>query len=255
MAKHIVKDISGGVLTLTLDRPDKKNAITTVMYAAMADALEVANKDSGVRVVVITGTGDAFTAGNDLKEFIDIPPKGQDAPAFRFMYALVGFKKPVIAAVNGLAIGIGTTMLLHVDFAYAVPEASFAMPFVNLALVPEFASSLLLPRFIGQRKAAELLCTADRFDAKAALDFGLINAVVPAGELLQMARSRALSLASKPPEALRQTKALLRADAEEIKARIALEAKAFAERLQSAELKEAIAAFFEKREADFSKLN
>jgi len=255
MSQHVGTTISNGVLTLTLNRPEKKNAITTEMYAALADALTSAETDASVRVVIITGAGNAFTAGNDLKDFIANPPQGEDAAVFRFMFALAAFKKPVIAAVNGLAIGIGTTLLLHVDFAYAVPTSGFALPFVNLALVPEFASSILLPRFMGPRKAAELLSTSDVFDAYTARDYGLVNAVVPNEKLMETANAVAQSLCRKPPGALRHTKALLRADAEEIKSCIVREAKAFAECLQSPELKEAVAAFFEKREPDFSKFS
>jgi enoyl-CoA hydratase/carnithine racemase len=253
MSEHILKATAGGVLTLTFNRPDKKNAITDDMYAAMAEALDLAEREAAVRVVVITGTGDAFTAGNDLKDFLDNPPADDNAHVFQFMYALADFPKPVVAGVNGLAIGIGTTLLLHVDFAYAVPEARFALPFVNLALVPEFGSSLLLPQFMGTRKATELLMTSDMFDAETALSYGLINAVVPTAQLMEQVRTRAASLAEKPPQALKETKRLLRADVDKVTDRIRFEAQAFGERLKSTELKEAIAAFFEKRPPNFSK--
>jgi enoyl-CoA hydratase/carnithine racemase len=245
----------GAVLTIRMNRPDKKNAITAAMYAAMADALRAADGDARVRVVVITGAGDAFTAGNDLKDFADNPPKDPSAPVFRFMDVLAGFGKPVIAAVNGVAVGIGTTMLLHCDLAIAVPTAKFALPFVNLALVPEFGSSLLLPRFVGQRRAQELLMSGEAFDAETALKLGLVGAMVPADQLEAAVKARAAMLAAKPPAALRETKALLRGDLAEIRAAIAAEAKVFARRLQSAELQEAVAAFFAKRPADFSKFN
>jgi enoyl-CoA hydratase/carnithine racemase len=253
VSAQVVTELTDGVLTLRLNRPDKKNAITTAMYAAKADALRQAASNGAVRVVVITGSGDSFTAGNDLKDFVENPPKDAAAPVFQFMAALAEFPKPVIAAVNGVAVGIGATLLLHCDFAYAVPEAQFQMPFVNLALVPEFASSLLLPRLVGARKAAELLMLGEPFDAGAARDMGLINAVVPAVYLQEVVTAKAKELAAKPPGALRETKALLRADGKDISARIALEAAAFGHRLESAELKEAVAAFFEKRRPDFSK--
>ena len=253
MSGHVVTDIAGGVLTLRFNRPDKKNAILAAMYADAAQALAAAEADAGIRVVVITGSGDSFTAGNDLKDFLENPPKNNDAPVFRFMHGLADFSKPVIAAINGVAVGIGTTVLLHCDFAYAVPTAKFQLPFVNLALVPEFASSLLLARFLGLRKAAELLMLGEVFDAETALGLGLINAVVPADQLEAVVKTKATALAAKPPAALRATKALLSADKHEVTARIALEAKVFGERLQSAELKEAISAFFEKRAPDFSK--
>ena len=178
---------------------------------------------------------------------------GDDAPVFRFMHGLAAFTKPVVAAVNGVAVGIGTTVLLHCDFAYAVPAAKFQLPFVNLALVPEFASSLLLARFLGPRRAAELLMLGEPFGAEAALGFGLLNAIVPADQLEATVRAKATALASKPPAALRATKALLNAGRAEISERITLEANVFGERLHSAELKEAVTAFFEKRAPDFSK--
>ncbi|MDX2144304.1 MAG: enoyl-CoA hydratase [Rhodospirillaceae bacterium] len=245
----------GAVLTLRLNRADKKNAITAAMYSALADALRAAEADAAVRVVIMTGSGDSFTAGNDLKDFAENPPKDPSAPVFQFMDALAGFKKPVIAAVNGVAVGIGTTLLLHCDLAVAVPSAKFALPFVNLALVPEFGSSLLLPRFVGMRKAQELLGSGDAFDAESALKWGLIGTIVPTDQLEATVKAKAAMLAAKPPAALRETKALLRGDLAHIKAVIAAEAKVFGARLQSAELQEAVAAFFAKRSADFSKFN
>jgi enoyl-CoA hydratase/carnithine racemase len=245
----------GAILTLRFNRADKKNAITAAMYAGLAATLKNADNDATVRVVVITGAGDAFTAGNDLKDFAENPPKAADAPVFQFMDALARFTKPVIAAVNGVAVGIGTTLLLHCDLAYAVPTAKFALPFVNLALVPEFGSSMLLERFAGLRKAQELLLTGDAFDAETALNAGLVNALVPADQLAATVKAKAASLASKPPSALRATKALIRGDIAEVKARIAAEANVFGERLQSAELQEAVAAFFAKRAPDFSKFS
>jgi enoyl-CoA hydratase/carnithine racemase len=245
----------GSVLTLRLNRADKKNAITAAMYTAMAEALRAAESDGSVKVVIITGSGDSFTAGNDLKDFAENPPTDSGAPVFAFMDALAGFKKPVIAGVNGVAVGIGTTLLLHCDLAMAVPTAKFALPFVNLALVPEFGSSLLLPRFVGVRKAQELLMSGEAFDAPSALAWGLIGAVVPADQLDAALKAKAAMLAAKPPAALRETKALLRGDVAHIKAVIAAEAKVFAARLTSAELQEAVAAFFAKRPADFSKFS
>ena len=253
MSGHVVTDITSGILTLRFNRADKKNALTTAMSAEAATAFKAAETDNNVRVVVITGSGDSFSAGNDLGDFMENPPTDNDAPVFRFMHALASFPKPVIAAVNGIAVGIGTTVLLHCDFAYAVPTAKFQLPFVNLALVPEFASSLLLARHLGTRKATELLMLAEKFDAETAASFGLINAVVPADQLEAIVQEKAKVLAAKPPAALRATKALLKADGNEVAGRIGLEAKIFGERLQSGELREAITAFFEKRAPDFSK--
>jgi len=255
MTDLIQTQTDGAILTLRLNRAEKKNAITAAMYSAMAEALRLADENSSVKVVVITGSGDAFTAGNDLKDFAENPPTSPTAPVFAFMDALAGFKKPVIAGVNGVAVGIGTTMLLHCDLAIAVPGGKFALPFVNLALVPEFASSLLLPRFIGVRKAQELLMSGEAFDAETALKLGLIGAVVPADQLDATLKAKAAALAAKPPAALRETKALLRGDVGQIKTVIAAEAKVFSARLQSAELQEAVAAFFAKRPADFSKFS
>ena len=243
----------GAVFKLRFNRPEKKNAILGAMYADAAAAFNTANNDPQVRVLVITGAGDSFCAGNDLKDFLDNPPTDKDAPVFRFMNAVQAFQKPVIAAVNGVAIGIGTTVLLHCDFAYAAPSAKFQLPFVNLALMPEFGSSLLLPRFVGTRKAAELLLLAEVFDAATARDIGLLNAVVEADQLQEFVAAKARILASKPPASMRATKALLRSDRQNIADQVAMENEIFGERLKSAELKEAVTAFLEKRPADFSK--
>lgn len=255
MTDLIATVVEGGIATIRFNRADKKNAITAAMYQAMAEALTAADANPAVRVAVIAGSGDSFTAGNDLKDFAENPPTGADAPVFRFMYALAGFKKPVIAAVNGVAVGIGTTLLLHCDAAFAVPTAKFSLPFVNLALVPEFGSSLLLARFVGARKAQELLMSGAAFDAAAALEMGLLNAVVPPDQLAPSVAATAAMLAQKPPAALRATKALIRGDAAAVQAAIATEAKIFGERLQSPELQEAVAAFFTKRPPDFSKFS
>ncbi|MCB2107488.1 MAG: enoyl-CoA hydratase [Rhodobacteraceae bacterium] len=255
MADLIKTERDGAVMTLRFNRPEKKNAITAAMYAALAEGLRKADADPGVKIVVLTGAGDAFTAGNDLKDFAEFPPKNSAAPVFQFMYALAEFQKPVIAAINGAAVGIGTTLLLHVDVAVAVESATFSMPFINLALVPEFASSLLLPRFVGPRKAQELLMSGQAFDAETAWELGLVGSVVEDGELGKSVKKMCAALLAKPPEALRATKSLLRADISEIKAAIAAEAKVFAQRLESPEFKEAATAFFQKRAPDFSKFN
>ena len=253
MSGHVITENEGGVLTVRFNRPEKKNALLSSMYADADAALKAAATDAAIRVVVITGTADSFTAGNDLKDFLENPPVDGDAPVFRFMRTLSTFPKPVIAAINGLAVGIGTTLLLHCDLAYAVPGAKFHLPFVNIAIVPEFASTLLLPRLVGQAWAAELLLLADTFGAEKALALGLINAIVAPEDLTTVVAQKAGALAAKPPAALRQAKALLRGNAGEIAERVALENKAVAERLASAEFKEAATAFFEKRAPDFSK--
>ncbi len=255
MSDTIQHSIDAGILKLTISRPEKKNALTVAMYAALAEAINGANSDKEVRVILITGCEDSFTAGNDLKDFLENPPTDPSSPVFQFMYAIAGAQKPVVAAVNGLAIGIGTTMLLHCDFVYAVDTARFQLPFVNLGLVPELGSSLVLPALAGRAKAAELLMLGDMFDAGTAADIGLVNAVCSANDLDSMAQTTAETLAAKPPAALRKTKALLNADKAAVIEQIDAEAKMFGEQLASDEVKEAIAAFFEKRKPDFSKFD
>ncbi len=250
---HLRTHLDGGVLTLTLDRPEKKNALTRATYAALADALDGAAADPSVRVALLTGSGGAFTAGNDLGDFLLDPPTGESSPVFRFLRSLTAFPKPLLAAVEGPAIGIGTTVLLHCDLVWAAPSARFRLPFVDLGLVPEAASSLLLPRLVGHQRASELLLFGEAFSADEALRLGLVNAVV--GDPLAMARERAAVLAAKPPEAVRLTKWLLRrASAEAVAETIREEGRHFVERLRSPEAAEALQAFFEKRPPDFSGL-
>ena len=255
MTDHIKAEVSDRILTLIINRPEKKNALTVAMYAALADAVDGANDDPNVRVILITGSEDSYTAGNDLKDFLENPPTDASSPVFRFMHAIAGAQKPVVAAVNGLAIGIGTTMLLHCDLVYAVTTARFQLPFVNLGLVPELGSSLVLPSLAGRVRAAEFLMLGDMFDVTTAKDIGLVNAVCSADDLLPTAQKAAEKLAAKPLAALRQTKALMNADVDTVHARIDAEAKVFGERLIGEEVKEAIAAFFEKRPPDFSKFD
>src|ERR1051326_3695120 len=183
MAEHIVVSVENRVLTLRLDRPEKKNALTRGMYLGMIDALKQADADSNVRVVLITGTEACFTAGNDLVDFANAKP-GETSPAILYLQTLAAAQKPVIAAVGGVAVGIGTTMLLHCDLVYAAASARFQLPFVNLGLCPEAGSSYLLPSLIGQRRAAELLFFGEPFGAEQARDFGIVNEIVGEGELL-----------------------------------------------------------------------
>ena len=244
-----------GILEIAIERPKKKNALTLAMYDALTAALAHASSDASVRVALIRGSdGEApvFTSGNDLNDFMRAPPTGEDSPVLRFLEALRTFEKPLVAAVAGHAIGIGTTMLLHCDLVYAAEGARFQLPFVNLALVPEAASSFLLPRMVGHARAAELLFFGEPFDAAAAERFGIVNAVFAGGALLVEARRRAAILAAKAPLALRQTKRLMKQPlAEETRAHMRAEGAVFVERLASPELAEAIGAFFEKRPPKF----
>jgi enoyl-CoA hydratase/carnithine racemase len=247
-----------GVATIEIARPEKKNALTTAMYQSMADALRAAKADPAVRAVLITGQPGIFTSGNDIEDFMSRPPgggsDGMDAPVFQFMFALIECDKPVIAAVTGAAIGIGTTLLLHCDFAYISDEARLAMPFVGLGLLPEFASSLLLPQLMGQARAAEKLLLGDPFTGADAVECGLANAVLPAGEVVNHARRVAERFNSLPPGAVREAKKLLRApQTEAIHKTIRTEAALFAARLRSPEAMEAFQAFFQKRKPDYSK--
>ena len=253
MSEHITSTIADGILTLSFNRPEKKNAITGAMYAEAARVLKDAEDNAAVRVVVLTGVGGAFTAGNDLKDCLESPPRDLGAPVFQFMAAMVALTKPVIGAVAGVAVGIGTTVLLHCDLVYASPEAKFALPFVNLGLVPEFASSLLLPHIIGYQRAAELLLLGEPFSAEQAHAHGLVNAVIPAADLMATVTAKAKILAAKPSASLRATKVLLRGKEGAISDWIAKEVEIFSARLKSPEFKEAAAAFLEKRAPDFSK--
>ena len=252
MTDQVTYRTSGGVAELRFNRPEKKNAILPAMYAAMADGLLAAEADAGVRAILIGGEGGVFTAGNDLSDFLQRPSEVTETPPVRrFMAALSGAEKPVVAAVDGLAIGIGTTLLLHCDLVVASTRARLQTPFVNLGLVPEFASSWLLPARVGPQRAAELLLLAEPIDAKTALAFGLVNRVVEPDELDAAARELASRLAAKPPEALRQSKRLMRADPAEIGRRIDAENEVFARQLRSPEAREAFQAFLEKRAPDF----
>ncbi len=243
-----------GVTTIEIARPEKKNALTMAMYEAMAGAIGAAQADNAVRALLIIGQPGIFTAGNDLADFMAHPPSGEDSPVFRFMRALSGCEKPVVAAVSGAAVGIGTTMLLHCDLVYVAEDARLSMPFVSLGLVPEFASSLLLPRLTGRAMAAEKLLLGEPFSGAEAVVLGLANKALPAGEVLDHALRIAQRFTLLAPGAVRESKRLLRAPlAERIDATIRAEAVVFSQRLMSAEAIESFKAFFEKRKPDFSK--
>ncbi len=236
MSEHIRVAVTEGVCTVTIDRPEKKNSLTRAMYAGLADAIEMATADEAVRCLLLTGAGDVFCAGNDINDFRNRPAESDGPPpSRRFYFGLAEFPKPVVAAVPGLAIGIGCTMLLHADIIYAAPEARFRLPFVDLGVVPELGSSLLLPRLVGQQRAAELLMLGEYFDAATAREFGLVNRVVPLPELLPQASAAALALARKPAQALRLTKSLLRQDMPMLLQRMEEERELFARQLASPE--------------------
>lgn len=245
-----------GVATIEIARPEKKNALTGAMYSAMAEALAAANADAAVRAVLISGQPGIFTSGNDLEDFMQRPPAGAESPVFRFMQALLDCEKPVVAAVTGGAVGIGTTMLLHCDLVYVSDEARLAMPFVSLGLVPEYASSLLVPALMGHAKAAEKLLLGDPFTGPEAVECGIANAVLPADEVLNHARRMAERFNTLAPRAVRESKRLMRAPLRErIQQVMAAEGELFATSLRSPEAREAFQAFFEKRKPDFSRFS
>lgn len=242
MALTILTEQQDGLLILTLHRPDKRNAINTEMYLALTEALRQATQDDAVHVVLLQGQSDCFTAGNDLADFVGKSSLSADDPILQFLHGLADFPKPVIAAVAGPAVGIGTTMLLHCDLVYLGDNARLQLPFVELGLVPEFASSLLLPRAVGHLKAAELLLLAEAIDASEALRLGLANRVVAPGDLLGLAREQGLKLAAKPPKALQRSKALLKQELRQaVHFVIDLEARAFSQALQGDEAQSRIA--------------
>ncbi len=252
--------ILNGVLTIEIARPEKKNALTQAMYQSMAEALNAAREDKAVRAVLITGQPGIFTSGNDIDDFMKRGTgegqgsEAQESPVFRFMRALLDCDKPVVAAVTGAAIGIGTTMLLHCDFVFVADDARLAMPFVALGLVPEFASSLVVPQLMGHRRAAEKLLTGDPFTPEEAVECGIANRVLAASEVVNHARRVAERFNALPPGAVREAKALMRAPSRELVLQtIRTEGEMFAARLRSPEAMEAFQAFFQKRKPDFSK--
>ncbi len=249
----ILSHTDAGVMTLTFNRVDKKNALTAAMYSTLADALEAAHHDANVRVVVIQGHETIFSAGNDIADFLSLPPATQDAPVFRFLRGISSFPKPLVAAVCGPAVGIGTTLLLHCDLVYAGDNAAFAMPFVNLGLCPEAASSLLVPQRMGYARAAEALLLGEPFMAETALEMGLINRIVPPAEVNALAQRQAQKLVAKPLTALMETKRLMKkSQASLIAERMTEENESFGRMLQEPAAQEAFSAFMGKRAPDFS---
>jgi enoyl-CoA hydratase/carnithine racemase len=252
---HIEVDHRGAVLNISIHRPDKKNALTGDMYLALSDAMDRAESDRAVRVILLQGQGDTFTAGNDLEDFMHKPWKGQAVPPpIRFIRSVAFAKKPVIAAVHGLAIGIGTTILLHCDLVYAADDARFMMPFINLGIVPEAATTFLLPLLVGRQRAAELFLLGTTMTAQRACDLGLVNAVLPREELLPTATATAQQISERPQGAVLACKDLMkRAFHAEIERALKEEEAVITERLDSPETKEALTAFLEKRKPDFSR--
>ncbi|WP_106638821.1 enoyl-CoA hydratase-related protein [Allosphingosinicella vermicomposti] len=249
MSEHILSSLDNGVLTLRLSRPDKKNAITIAMYAALADALTQAAEDDAIRAVALLGDGDIFTAGNDLADFMAAPPVGADQPVYHFLTALNAFPKFIVAGVHGRAVGIGTTMLLHCDMVVAAEGTVFSMPFIDLGLVPEAASSLLFPRLAGPQRAAKHLILGEPFSADEALGFGLVSEIVPVSAVAERTAAIAACAAAKPQEAVRIAKAFIRDTGGSVQDRIEAEGLAFAQRLRSPEAMQAFQAFFNKKTA------
>jgi len=249
ITQEILVEQQESVLLVRLHRPDKKNALTLAMYEGLTATLNEAMQDAQIRAVVLAGSGDSFTSGNDIADFLAAPPQGDDSPVFRFLAALRQFEKPLVAAVTGLAVGIGVTALLHCDLVYARAGATLALPFVNLGLCPEAGSSLLLPRLLGYPRAAELLLLGEPFTAEQALDWGLINGLAADAEAtLALALERAQQLARRPAAAVRLTKSLLKRDeAEKLRETIALEGRHFVELLNSPEAAVALHAFATRR--------
>jgi enoyl-CoA hydratase/carnithine racemase len=250
MTDQIVTTQNGAVLEIRIDRVEKKNALTSDMYAAMARALTQADHDAAVRVITLTGSGDCFTSGNDVADFLKRDTSSSDErPVGRFLATIASTHKPLIAAVNGMAIGIGVTMLLHCDLVYAADSATFQMPFTSLGVVPEAASSQLLPQMVGYHRAAELMLLGERIDARRAYEIGLINGLCPASDLSMLVAARAASLAAKPAASILSTKALLRRAPESASARMSVENAEFARLLQLPEARAIMQAFMDRRKA------
>ena len=251
----ILTSTDAGVMTITLNRAEKKNAITSTMYTTMADALNQAANDGAVRIVLIQGHETIFCAGNDIGDFLNHPPTAEESPVYRFLQTISIFPKPLIAAVCGAAVGVGTTLLLHCDLVYAGDNASFSLPFVNLGLCPEAASSLLFPQMLGYHRAAEVMLLGDALKVDAALATGLVNRVMPPAEVNTFALAQARKLTTKPMSSLLEIKRLMkRGQTSLVKAQMTEEGMSFARMLKEPAAKEAFTAFLEKRKPDFSRV-
>lgn len=256
MSDHVRIDLDSGVLCVTLARPEKKNALDEAMYRAMAQAVTRAQDDPAVRVLLFLGEGESFCAGNDISDFLRLATGGQpaaDMPVFAFLKGMAHLKKPAVAGVRGMAVGVGATMLLHCDITFAAEDARLVVPFVNLALAPEAASSLLLPARIGYGRAFAMFALGEPLDGRTAAQWGLVNASCPAAEVDEAARQAARALAARPLGSLMATKALMR-DGEALWSLMQAEGKVFAERMKSPEAAEAFTAFMERRPPDFTRV-
>ena len=252
---EILINTESGVCTITLNRIERKNSINVAMYTALSDALDAATQDANIRAVVIQGHETIFSAGNDISDFLNVPPAGQDSPVFRFLRTVSTFTKPIVAAVCGPAVGIGTTVLLHCDLVYAGDNAAFSMPFVNLGLCPEAASSLLVPQLMGYHRAAEALLLGEPFTAETALEMGLVNRIVAPSEANALAQQQARKLATKPLPSLIETKRLMKkSNAPALAERMVEEGASFGRMLKEPAAREAFTAFMEKRKPDFSSI-
>ena len=251
---EIITERTGSILRIQLNRPKRRNAMTSGMYVTLSDILKSAARDERTRVVLWHGAGDSFCAGNDIEDFLKNPPGPGESPQAQLMNALIDFDKPLVAAVQGAAIGGGTTMLLHCDFVYAGESAKFQMPFINLALVPEFGSSSIVPARIGHLRAAELILLGSPYDASRAAELGLVTHVVPDQDLQSVATATAQKLAAKPASALQAIKRLMKQPfRQQIAAAMKAENEEFSAQVRSADAKEALTAFLEKRPPDFTK--
>lgn len=249
----ILAEVRGGVCRIAFNRLPKKNALTADMYATLADTLVAASRDEAVRAILLSGHPDIYTAGNDLEDFLKHPPTGEASPVFRFLIALSTAEKPVVAAVEGAAVGIGTTMLLHCDLVYAAEHARFQLPFATLGLVPEAASSFLFTRLAGYPRAAEKLLLGEMFDAKEAHEMGLLSAIVPRDKLTEHVETKLAKLVALPAGAVRATKRLMKAhDADQVARVMRLESAEFIQRLATPAAREAFEAFLSRRKPDFA---
>lgn len=251
MTDHVLTEVKDRVMHITFNRADKKNALTHAMYNKVVEAMREAESSDDIRAMLFTGAGEAFTSGNDLVDFRDNPKMGPDAPVSQFLQCLLTSKKPIVMAVNGIAVGVGLTMLLHADIVFAAEGAVISAPFVDLALVPEAASSLLLPKRAGHARAAEIFMLGKRVTAQEGYEMGIFSRVLKADDLLAQAEEAAVALANKAPQSVQRTKMLMRGDIEEVGTRMEKEAKLFAEQLFSSEFAESVMAFMEKRPPNF----